>query len=571
LKAEISLSLSFTIKFEGANIPTIIRLLKLKFNYHFHINHYITIFYIALTLVSCSNSEEKDRDHLVFRYNQYENVSSLDPAFARDVANIWATNQLFNGLVQLDDSLHIKPDIAKRWEISEDALHYTFYLRDDVKFHKHASFNTKDSTRRVVAKDFVYSFNRLKDPKVASPGNWVLKNVKHYHAVNDTILKIDLKMPFPAFLGLLSMRYCSVVPKEAVSYYGDKFRAHPIGTGPFKFKLWEENVKLVFRKNQLYFEKDDNGKQLPYLEAVAVTFLPDKQSEFLQFAKGKIDLLNSLDASYKDELLTPSGKLRDKYKDRINISKGPYLNSEYLGFYMDTEKEEIQSLLLRKAVNHGFDRKKMITYLKNGIGMPAENGFIPKGIPGYANIPGFEYNPEKSRKLVEAYKKETGDNEPTVRIATDANYQTICEYIQRELEKIGINIIVDVMPSSTIRQKKWAGKLDTFRASWIADYPDAENFLSPYYSKNHTPNGPNYTHFKNETFDRLYEESFLITDDQIREQYYAKMDSIIVAHAPIVPLYYDEVVRFTQKNVRGLTNNPQNFLILKRVWKEQLD
>ncbi|WP_073315335.1 ABC transporter substrate-binding protein [Aquimarina spongiae] len=543
----------------------------MKFNYHFHINHYITIFYIALTLVSCSNSEEKDRDHLVFRYNQYENVSSLDPAFARDVANIWATNQLFNGLVQLDDNLHIKPDIAKRWEISEDALHYTFYLRDDVKFHKHTSFNTKDSTRRVVAKDFVYSFNRLKDPKVASPGNWVLKNVKHYHAVNDTILKIDLNMPFPAFLGLLSMRYCSVVPKEAVSYYGDEFRAHPIGTGPFKFKLWEENVKLVFRKNQLYFEKDDNGKQLPYLEAVAVTFLPDKQSEFLQFAKGKIDLLNSLDASYKDELLTPSGKLRDKYKDRINISKGPYLNSEYLGFYLDTEKEEIQSLLLRKAVNHGFDRKKMITYLKNGIGMPAENGFIPKGIPGYANIPGFEYNPEKSRELVEAYKKETGDNEPTVRIATDANYQTICEYIQRELEKIGINIIVDVMPSSTIRQKKWAGKLDTFRASWIADYPDAENFLSPYYSKNHTPNGPNYTHFKNETFDRLYEESFLITDDQIREQYYAKMDSIIVAHAPIVPLYYDEVVRFTQKNVRGLTNNPQNFLILKRVWKEKLD
>ena len=479
MKAEISLSLSFTIKFEGANIPTIIRLLKLKFNYHFHINHYITIFYIALTLVSCSNSEEKDRDHLVFRYNQYENVSSLDPAFARDVANIWATNQLFNGLVQLDDSLHIKPDIAKRWEISEDALHYTFYLRDDVKFHKHAAFNTKDSTRRVIAKDFVYSFNRLKDPKVASPGNWVLKNVKHYHAVNDTILKIDLNMPFPAFLGLLSMRYCSVVPKEAVSYYGDEFRAHPVGTGPFKFKLWEENIKLVFRKNQLYFEKDDNGKQLPYLEAVAVTFLPDKQSEFLQFAKGKIDLLNSLDASYKDELLTPSGKLRDKYKDRINISKGPYLNSEYLGFYLDTEKEEIQSLLLRKAVNHGFDRKKMITYLKNGIGMPAENGFIPKGIPGYANIPGFEYNPEKSRKLVEAYKKETGDNEPTVRIATDANYQTICEYIQRELEKIGINIIVDVMPSSTIRQKKWAGKLDTFRASWIADYPDAENFLSP--------------------------------------------------------------------------------------------
>lgn len=558
------------INFQGANIPTIIRLLKLKCVHYFFIIRYLTIAYILLTLVSCKDSSQENRDHLVFRYNQYENISSLDPAFARDVANIWSTNQLFNSLIQLDDSLHIKPDIAKRWEISEDALTYTFILRDDVKFHKHEQFKTKDSTRYVVAEDFVYSFNRLVDPKVASPGNWVLKTVDTYKAINDTIFEIKLKKPFPAFLGLMSMRYCSVVPKEVVSFYGSEFRANPIGTGPFKFKLWEENIKLVLRKNELYFEKGKNGKQLPYLEAVAITFLPDKQSEFLQFAKGNIDLLNSLDASYKDELLTPSGKLREKYRERINISKGSYLNSEYLGFYLDTDKKEIQSKLLRKAINHGFDRKKMITYLKNGIGTPAIHGFIPKGIPGFNKIPGYEYAPVKARKLVETYKKQTENNNPTIRIATDANYQSICEFIQRELEKVGLNIIVDVMPSSTIRQKKWKGKLESFRASWIADYPDAENFLSPYYSKNFTPHGPNYTHFKNETFDRLYEESFLITDIKIREQHYAKMDSIIIANAPIVPLYYDQVVRFTQKNVKGLTNNPQNFLVLKRVWKEPI-
>ncbi len=531
--------------------------------------HYLAILYLFTSLFSCEKSSKQNRDHEVFRYNQYENISSLDPAFARDVANIWSTNQLFNGLVQLDDSLHIIPDIAKRWEISENGLEYTFVLRDDVKFHKHKQFKTKDCTRLVTAKDFAYSFDRLISPKVASPGNWVLKNVATYKAINDTIFEIKLKKPFPAFLGLMSMRYCSVVPKEVVTFYGNEFRSNPIGTGPFKFKLWEENVKLVLRKNELYFEKDKNGKQLPYLEAVAITFLPDKQSEFLQFAQGKIDLLNSLDASYKDELLTPSGKLREKYQDRIHISKGPYLNSEYLGFYLDTDKKEIQSESLRKAINYGFDREKMITYLKNGIGTPAVHGFIPKGIPGFNNVPGYKYDPKKAREFIEIYKKETGDTSPTIRIATDSNYQSICEFIQRELEKIGLNIIVDIMSPSTIRQKKWSGELEVFRASWIADYPDAENFLSPYYSKNHTPNGPNYTHFKNDTFDRLYEESFLITDTKVREQHYAKMDSIIVSHAPIVPLYYDEVVRFTQKNVRGLTNNPQNFLILKRVWKEK--
>jgi len=141
--------------------------------------------------------------------------------------------------------------------------------------------------------------------------------------------------------------------------------------------------------------------------------------------------------------------------------------------------------------------------------------------------------------------------------------------MQRELEKVGLTIIVDVMTPSTIRKKKWSGDLDTFRASWIADYPDAENFLSPFYSKNFTPNGPNYTHFKNETFDSLYEESFSTTDAKKREALYIRMDSIIIAHAPIVPLYYDQATRFTQKNVKGLTNNPQNFLILKRVWKEK--
>ncbi|WP_025741667.1 ABC transporter substrate-binding protein [Aquimarina pacifica] len=538
------------------------------FHYSFIIR-YLAIFYILFTLISCKDSFKENRDHLVFRYNEYSNTESLDPAFARNPGTIWPTNQLFNGLVQFDESLQVLPDIAKSWKISDSALRYTFTLRKDVKFHKHAQFKTKDSTRFVVAKDFVYSFNRLIDPKVASPGNWVLKYVEEYQALNDSIFEIRLKKPFPAFLGLMSMRYCSVVPKEIVEFYGPLFRSNPIGTGPFKFKLWEENVKLVLRKNELYFEKDEKGRQLPYLEAVAITFLPEKQSEFLQFAKGNLDFLNSLDASYKDELLTPTGKLRDHYKNRIKISKGPYLNSEYLGFYLDGDTKEIQSEYIRKAVNYGFDRQKMITYLKNGIGIPATSGFIPKGLPGFRNIKGYDYNPEKSRKLIQAYIQETGDTNPTIRIATDSNYQSICEFIQRELEKMGLTVLVDVMPPPTIREKKWSGELDTFRASWIADYPDAENFLSPFYSKNHTPNGPNYTHFKNDTFDQLYEESFLITDTKTREEHYIKMDSIIVANAPIVPLYYDQVTQFIHKNVKGMTTNPQNHLVLKRVWKEK--
>ncbi|NAS30287.1 ABC transporter substrate-binding protein [Flavobacteriaceae bacterium R38] len=530
----------------------------------------ITYFSIGCALIflsACSKNKTIDKDQMVFRYNEYGNVTSLDPAFARNPRNIWPVNQIFNGLVQLDDSLTPRPEIAKKWEISEDALTYTFSLRDDVYYHKSPLFG-KDSTRTVVAEDFVYSFNRLKDPKVASPGSWVLQNVAGYRALNDTLLQIKLKHPFPAFVGMLSMRYCSVVPKEVAEHYGSNFRSNPIGTGPFKFKLWEENVKLVLRKNNHYFEKDENGNRLPYLEAVAITFLPDKQSEFLQFIQGNLDFLNSLDNSYKDELLTVDGRLQEKYKSEINIMKGPYLNTEYLGFFLGTDDAEINSQLLRKAVNYGFDREKMITFLKNGIGFPAVNGFIPKGMPGFNNIKGYTYQPEKAKEFVSEYIKLTGNKNPSISIGTDSNYLDLCEYIQRELQKIGLEIKIDVMPPSTLRQLKSTGKLDIFRASWIADYPDAENYLSLYYSKNFAPNGPNYTHFKDGLYDQWYETAMKETDIDIRLSLYQKMDSLIIDKAPVVPLYYDEITRFTRKSVKGMTMSPQNFLVLKRVWKE---
>lgn len=535
----------------------------------------ITTVCIFAILSSCTSRSNSDRDHLVFRYNEHGNIPTLDPAFARNPRIIWPTNQLFNGLVQLDDSLNILPDIAKSWTVNDSTNTYTFILKNDVYFHRNKVFlpqagsEVKDSTRTVKASDFSYSFDRLIDEKVASSGSWVLQNVHSYRAENDTTFTIQLKQPFPAFLGLLSMRYCSVVPKEAVEYYGSDFRSNPVGTGPFQFKIWEENIKLVLRKNPLYFEKDEAGIQLPYLEAIAITFLPDKQSEFLQLVKGKIDFISGLDSSYKDELVTTHGELQEKYKEKLKLITGPYLNTEYLGFFMDADSPEIKSRTLRRAINYGFDREKMVTYLRNGIGIPAINGFIPKGLPGYEAIKGFTYRPKFALSLVEQYKQETNDLTPEIIIGTNSQYLDLCEYIQRELEKIGISVKVDVMPPSTLRQMKSSGELDVFRASWVADYPDAENYLSLYYSPNFTPSGPNYTHYKNETFDSLYVQAQTISNIEQRKKLYTKMDSIVISEAPVVPLFYDMAVRFVNKKVSGLGINPQNFLVLKRVKKEK--
>jgi len=515
-------------------------------------------------LIGCSTKKEDFQS--VFRYNEHKNIGSLDPVFSKDNADIWAVNQLFNGLVQMDENLNVKSCIANSWNLTEDALTYTFTLRKDVFFHKHALFG-KDSTRTVIASDFEYSFNRLKDSQIASPGSWVLNKVESYKAINDSVFQIKLKQAFPAFLGLLTMKYCSVVPKEIVSHYKSDFRSNPIGTGPFKFKRWEENIKLVFRRNDAYFEKDKSGRQLPYLEAVSITFLPDKQSEFLQFAQGNIDYVSGLDASYKDEILTANGQLRETYSTDVNMLRSPYLNTEYLAFFMDSSIPEIQSSLIRKAVNYGFDREKMMIYLRNGIGIPSHGGFIPKGLPGYSESIGFTYQPEKAKQLIEQFKTETDIQNPEITITTTSNYLSFCEYIQRELQKTGLQVQVDVIPAATLKDAKANGKLDMFRASWVADYPDAENYLSLYYSKNFAPNGPNYTHFKNTTFDSLYEKAFTETNTLQREILYTKMDSLIMSEAPIIPMFYDEVVRFTRKDVEGLGINPINLLDLKHVKK----
>ncbi|MGB2415049.1 MAG: ABC transporter substrate-binding protein, partial [Flavobacteriaceae bacterium] len=483
-----------------------------------------------------------------------------------DNADISAVNQLFNGLVQMDSLMNVVPAIANSWQISENAKVYTFELRSDVYFHTHELFGT-EQTRTVTAHDFVFSFDRLRDPKLASPGGWVLQNVESYKALSEQRFQITLKSSFPAFLGLLTMKYCSVVPKEIVAHYGADFRSNPIGTGPYKFKRWEENIKLIFRKNNRYFETNPKGDKLPYLEAVSITFLADKQSEFLQFIQGNIDYISGLDASYKDDILRADGVLKPRYASSVRMLRAPYLNTEYLGFYMDSEVSEYQSELIRQAVNYGFDRFKMMKYLRNGIGIPAVGGFIPKGLPGHNKNVGYDYQPEKAKQLLETYRIESGNPQPIITLTTTSNYLSFSEFIQRELQSMGLTIQIDVMPPSSLKSAKSNGKVDLFRASWVADYPDAQNYLSLFYSGNFAPNGPNYTHFKNAQFDIWYEQAMLETDQTKRINLYQKMDALVIEKAPVVVLFYDEVIRFTGMGVTGLGINPTNLLELKNVQK----
>jgi len=542
--------------------------------------HILYVFSLLL-LFACSRNEKKAETRTVFRYNESSGITSLDPAFAKDQANIWACNQLYSGLLQLDDELNIKPCIAKSWEVEDHGETYIFQLRSGVYFHQHEIFGEQVS-RSVRAADFIYSFNRIIDDNLASPGLWVFNNVKRktdgwldLSAPNDSTLIIHLKKSFPAFPGILCMQYCSVIPEEAVDNFGKDFRNHPVGTGPFCFKMWKEGIKLIFVKNDGYFEFE-GGNRLPYLDAVAITFLKDKQSAFMEFVKGNLEFISGIDQSYKDEILTADGELNPDYKDRFSLIKRPFLNTEYLAFMLAPASNSllhsgIKNKKVRQAINYGIDKDKMIRYLRNNIGIPGRYGFLPVGIPGNdtSEIDGYNYDPDRARSLLTEAGFPGGDGLDVITLSSTPEHIDICKYIQHQLQDIGITLEIDIHPPAMLKEFKAQSKLPFFRASWIADYPDAENYLSLFNSENFSPAGPNYTHYSNPAFDSLYNLSQSETDDSVRFDYYRKMDQIVMEESPVVVLYYDEVLRFVSKNVTGLGSNPVNLLDLKKVRKSR--
>lgn len=534
----------------------------------------LTSFILSTILLAAGCGQNKTADNKqVFHYNQESGISSLDPAFARDQATGWAVNMLYNGLLQLDSNLRLQPAIAQRWEVDEAGTTYRFWLRQDVLFHTNKCFK-ESKTRKVTASDFVYSFNRLINSETASPGAWIFNGKlagDGFYALNDSVFEIRLNAPFPPLPELLTMGYCSVVAEEAVRFYGSAFRENPVGTGPFQLAFWYENEALSLHKNPAYFEFD--GKQrLPYLDAVMVHFLPDKQSAFLAFLQNKLDFISGVDPAFKDDVLKKDGSLQAKYEGKIALQKSAYLNTEYLGILLDPQQKAQHPALadkrVRQALNYGFDRVQMIRYLRNNIGIPGTAGLIPPGLPGFDStlLGHYSYQPEKARQLL----KEAGYGDKPLKLQLETNpaYLDLCIFIQRQWQQLGVELSINTSPGPTLRQLIGKGEATMFRASWIADYPDAENYLALAYGPNETPNGPNYTRFKNDRFDQWYRQAMQEPTVTKRAAIYQQQNALLVEEAPYIVLYYDQVLRLLKPGISGLSTNAMNVLDLKRVKKQ---
>ena len=526
------------------------------------------IIFAFIFLFSCANTAHTDKQ--VFYYNETTGVATLDPAFAKNQSVMWVVHQLYNTLVEIDSNLNIIPSLAKSWEINADRTIYTFHLRNDIYFQDNDAF-ANGKGRKFIASDIVYSFKRVVDPHTASSGAWIFNNrvdtANGFVALNDSTFQLKLLSPFQPILGILCMQYCSIVAHEAVEKYGKDFRSHSCGTGPFQLKYWDEGQALVLEKNQHYWERDEQGKQLPYLDAVNISFHDNKATEFMEFRQGRLSFINDIDPSFKDEVLTKKGELRSDWKKKVILQKHSYLNTEYFGILVDEQNPLVQQSPLRlkavrQAINYAINRPQLIMYLRNSIGTPAQAGMVPLGLPSKnaETVKGYMYNPDTARLLLQ----QAGIiNNTPVKLLTIPIYADIASFAAKQIEDIGLKVQVEVIQKSLLLEQTAKQQALFFRGSWIGDYPDAENYMAMFYSKNPSP--PNYTRYNNAAFDALYAKALQETNDSVRYALYREMDQMVIDDAPVVPLWYDEVIHLVNNNVVGFVPNALNLLELRRT------
>lgn len=558
--------------------------------------------------VACKTSTESTNTELrpaaggkyyggMFQMNEEEYFRTLYPHNVGEVGGHRVCNMVYEGLVRLNQkTLLTEPCIAERWDISADAKVYTFHLRHGVLFHDDPCF-ADGKGREVKANDVKYCLDKLcsassdnigydfvrtrivgaeahyaasKDNKTSANG------VEGIKVVDDYTLQITLSQPFSSFLHILAMPFGYIFPREAVEKYGAEMRIKTVGTGPFFMKAISENKAVVLLRNPHYWGKDSDGNSLPYLDGVRFSFINDKMAELLAFKQGKLDMVFKLPFEIQDEIVDRAGKLTPEYSNFV-YQDVVSMSIQYYGFL--TTGKIFNKKALRQAFAYAIDRQKLVDYTLKGSALPGSNGFVPPAFELYGQdaVKGYGFDPAKARQLLAeaGYPEGKGLPEITLQINSGGKRnEQVAEVVQKMLsENLNAKVNITKLPFAQHLEMQETGKVEFWRAGWIADYPDPENFLNFLWSKNlpADPSARTYTNtfrYKNANFDALLEEALRSTDDAKRFELYKKADQIATDDAPFLPLYYDKDKRLLQKRVRNFPQNPMEYRVLHEVYFE---
>ncbi|MGB2382675.1 MAG: ABC transporter substrate-binding protein [Flavobacteriales bacterium] len=498
----------------------------------------------------------------VFRYNESAAITSLDPAAARSLEHMWVVDQLYDGLVELNADLEVVPCVAKSWEVDPVTHTYTFHLRPGVAF---------SSGRSVDASDVVFSLERLRDPSVVSSGGWILDAVvpEGIRAVDDSTVTIQLSQAYPPFLGLLTTAYGAIVNRVHAQTEGVSLRNQPGGTGPFVLKWWLEDAGLVLHPNPGYWERDEEDNPLPYLDAVHIDVVQDMGSEFLGLTQGRYDFISGLHPSFMETLLDQEGGLRSSFAGELRLEHVPFLKTDYLGVVLDGSQTPpaLKNPMVRQALSLALDRPSLVKHLRRNS-VSATDRFVPPSMLGRPAPHPVRLEVDSAKAMLADAGYADGKGVGTVVVSTTSDYADLCAAIQHDWTALGLDVQIDVLPSSVLRERVAQGEVAVFYKSWLADHPDAENFLGLFVKANFSPGGPNYTHHHNPEFENMYWQALMLSDDELgRRALYLAMDSLVHSEMPVIPLFHDRVTHVLREDVEGWAISPVNRLDLRRVKK----
>jgi ABC-type transport system substrate-binding protein len=505
-------------------------------------------------------------------------IKGLDPAFSEDIATANEVGRVYESLFQyhyLKRPYVLIPALAEALPIvSADGKTYTIKIKKGVLFQDDPCFKaTEGRGRELIADDVVYSLKRLADPTLMSSGWWLLDGkIEGLNAWRDAASKtgtadyqqpvaglkvldrytvqIQLTRRSSQFLYALAMPFTGIVPSEAVEKYQKDFSTHPVGTGPFHLEEYRPSTRLVWTRNPTYRQEtypsegapgdreagllNDAGKRLPLVDRLVVEIYSESSPAWLNFLSGKLDVMGIPKENYS-QAIAPNKDLSPELKAKgIRLLTGPQVDVTHVSFNM-ADPLLGKNKLLRQAISIGYNQEPLTELFYNGRAVIAQ-GPIPPGLEGYdPNLknPYRQYSQLRAKELLAKAGYAEGKNLPPLELAIipDATARQMAEYQETSLGALGIKLKISVYSwpefISAIKNKK----AQIWNLAWKADYPDAENFLQLFYSKNMTP-GPNDSNYSNPEYDRLYEKAMNLPHGPERTALYKQMVKIVVEDCP---------------------------------------
>lgn len=527
----------------------------------------------------------------IFNINETEEIRSLFPLSLTQAAAHRIGVQVYQGLVRFDmEDLSVEPCLASSWQVDATGLSYTFHIRGDVRFHDDPCF-PEGRGRLMDASDVVDCLTAVCHADERNQMFWLFQDrvvganayfnatakgdrpaggVKGIELLDEHTVRISLLSPWPNFLQVLGHQGCWIYPREMVAHHGARIHEHAVGTGPFRINSYRKGEALVLERNASYWGEDEQGDPLPYLDGIRYTFEGDKQRELQQFLEGPLTMVYEVPVDRTD-VLDAGGDGSRGYV----VQSTPALSVQFYGF--NAMRPPFDDKRIRRAFAMAIDRQWLVDSVLSGLAYPAKHGVVAPGLADYPYhlVEGVPYDPELARELLAEAGYPGGRGLPTVFIQvnnTGYGYVRVAAQVQAMLEReLGVSVATSVLPAQQHFGRIERGEADLWREGWIADHPDAENFLSLFYGKNapEDPSEPAYlnsTRFRDAGFDSLFMEAQRTADMRLRLELLARAEARMMEELPVVPLYHERAVRLMKPWVRDLPINGLDYRELGRVW-----